>query len=310
MIVAICTHNPRPAYLAETLGALRAQTQPVSDWRLLIIDNASREPLDQTLDLSWHPDARVVREEKLGTAHARHRALREARELKERLVLFVDDDNILANNYIARGLAIAAESPQLGAWGGQLQPRYETPPPEWLNNYKQYLAIWEFDQDREAGQLVSYDDIPPTAGCFIRAEVIEKYLQLVADEPRRLLLGARGSLQLRGEDTDLVLATFDLGLKTGRFTSLALTHIIPDGRLAPAYIANLMHGTLLGTAMLEYIRFKRIPKPSDGLLPRFLQLYRTARLPAHLRTIAFAELRAKREARKLVSDWQKHERRN
>jgi hypothetical protein len=304
LLVAICTHDPRPAFLAETLVALRAQTQPVSDWRLLIVDNASHEPLARNLDLAWHPAARVVREEKLGVAHARLRALHEARDCGESLLLFVDDDNILAEDYISRGLAMASASPRLGAWGGQLLARHETPPPAWIKRYENYLAIWSFSRETVTDHFVGYDAIPPTAGCFLRLAVAERYLELTVADPRRLLLGARGDVQLRGEDTDLVLTAYDLGLAVGRFPELKLTHIIPAGRLTAEYLAGLMHGTLLGFAMLEYIRFGRTPPPPAGnWLRQLIERSRIGRLPSHMRLIATAEFRARQDARRLVHAW-------
>jgi len=305
ILVAICTHNPRPAFLAETLAALRAQTQPIADWRLLIVDNASRDPLSGSLDLSWHPAARIVREEKLGTAHARLCALREARDHGEALLLFVDDDNVLAEDYIARGIAIAAASPRLGAWGGQLLARYETPPTAWIKRYEIYLAIWALASETRTDHFVSYDAIPPTAGCFLRLAVATRYLEITASDPRRLLLGARGDVQLRGEDTDLVLTAYDLGMEVGRFPELKVTHIIPAGRLTADYLSGLMHGTLLGAKMLEYIRFGRIPASQDGnWLSRLVERARVARLPDHMRRIATAESRARQDARRLIGEWQ------
>ena len=60
--VIICTHNPRPDYLRRVLDALKAQTLPKERWELLLIDNASNEPLSGEWDLSWHPHARHIRE--------------------------------------------------------------------------------------------------------------------------------------------------------------------------------------------------------------------------------------------------------
>lgn len=307
MIVALCTHNPRTEYLAETLRALRAQTLPVPEWELLVVDNASRPPLAPALDLAWHPRARVVREERLGTAHARLLALREMLARGHQTLLFVDDDNLLAPDYLTTGLTLGRQHPALGAWGGQLIPRFETPPPPWFRRYQNYLAIWEFSEPRTCAAFHRYDDLPPTAGCFLRDTVAARYLRLVEEDPRRLELGARGSVQLRGEDTDLLLTTYDCALQVGRLPSLRLTHLIPRGRLAPAYVADLLHGTILGTAMLEFLRFGKIPpRPRGGVLPNLVRLWKTSRLPAPLRRIAFAEWRAQRQAPALIATWRRN----
>src|ERR1700758_5251153 len=90
--VVICTHNPRPGYFAKCVEALRSQTLALSSWELVIVDNLSDTPLANCMDLAWHPEARVVREETLGLTPARLRGIRES---QGKLLVFVDDDNVL-----------------------------------------------------------------------------------------------------------------------------------------------------------------------------------------------------------------------
>lgn len=306
LLVIICTHNPKKEYLLETVGALRAQTLLASAWDLLVVDNASSAPIAGWLDLSWHSSSRIVREETLGTAHARHRALREAQANEAYTVLFVDDDNILAPDYLQRGLELGEAWPQIGCWGGQLLPRYETPPAKWAQNYLKYLAITPLVSDRWSNTVYSYDGVPPTAGCFVRPSVWQHYLTLLSRDPRRLTLGARGKVQLRGEDTDLVLTAIDLGLGIGRFAGLVLEHIIPASRLSPHYIASLVEGTAVGIGLLEYIRYNKIPRrPAETWFDRRLLHWRATRLPEPIRSIRLAELRGRATARETVLAWQR-----
>ena len=58
--VVICTHNPRQNYLERTLDSLRAQTLPSHKWELILVDNASREPVADKCDLTWHPRGRHI----------------------------------------------------------------------------------------------------------------------------------------------------------------------------------------------------------------------------------------------------------
>jgi hypothetical protein len=53
--VIICTHNPRPDYLARTLDALRLQTTGMAEWELLLIDNGSHPAVAALTSLTWHP---------------------------------------------------------------------------------------------------------------------------------------------------------------------------------------------------------------------------------------------------------------
>ena len=97
-------------------------------WELLVVDNASEVPLAGRIDLSWHPSARLFREDKLGLTPARLRGIREA---AGNLLVFVDDDNVLAADFLSRTLRVAEEKSFLGAWSGQCHPGFERPPPDW-----------------------------------------------------------------------------------------------------------------------------------------------------------------------------------
>ncbi|MEM9284228.1 MAG: glycosyltransferase family 2 protein, partial [Verrucomicrobiota bacterium] len=108
--VVICTHNPRMDYLYRTLDGLRGQSLPTSEWELVIVDNKSNDPLTRRVDLSWHKVSRVVREQNLGLTPAR---LRGIQETIGDIVVFVDDDNILAESYLSNVLRIHREHPFL-----------------------------------------------------------------------------------------------------------------------------------------------------------------------------------------------------
>ena len=95
--VIVCTHSPRKDHLGRTLDGLRTQTLDRSAWELVLIDNASKEPLAGWVDLSWHPNARIVEESVLGVTPARMRGIAES---VGNLLIFVDDDNVLAADYL------------------------------------------------------------------------------------------------------------------------------------------------------------------------------------------------------------------
>lgn len=49
----------------------------MTKWEFLLVDNASDVSLSSLWDISWHPNARHMREEELGVAIARRRGMRE-----------------------------------------------------------------------------------------------------------------------------------------------------------------------------------------------------------------------------------------
>lgn len=123
--VIVCTHNPRLDYIQCTLESIRDQRSlDQQSWELIVVDNASDQPVAEHVDLSWHPAARVLVEKHLGLIHARFTGFHAA---SGEVLLYVDDDNVLAPDYLHQVLAVVGQAPKLGAVGGKSLPRYELP---------------------------------------------------------------------------------------------------------------------------------------------------------------------------------------
>ncbi len=100
----VCTHNPRTDYFDRCVAALMGQTLAPERWELLVVDNVCAPEIASSLDLSWHARARIVREETLGLTPARLRGIQEA---SAALLVFVDDDNVPAPDYLEVALRVA-----------------------------------------------------------------------------------------------------------------------------------------------------------------------------------------------------------
>src|SRR5262249_33546461 len=96
--VAICAYNAR-ARIHRALDALAA-VEYTGPWEVLVVDNASTDGTAEHV-MRWAsrlPALRVLSEPEPGVAYARRRAL----ESSERdFVCFVDDDNLVAPDYLA-----------------------------------------------------------------------------------------------------------------------------------------------------------------------------------------------------------------
>lgn len=251
--VIICTHNPRPDYLSRVLEALDAQTLSKDLWELLVIDNASEKILSTEIDLSWHPNSRHIREEQLGLTPARIRGIKES---VAEILVFVDDDNVLDDDYLEVTLKISKDYPFIGAWGGQIRPEFEVTPPEWIKPYLGMLAIREFDRDTWSNFLSNYDCVPCGAGICIHRSVVEKYFQMTKNDNRRLRFGTNANNFLRCEDIDLALTACDIGLGMGQFKSLKLLHLLPKNRLQESYLLKLAEGNGYSVTILDSFRGK------------------------------------------------------
>jgi hypothetical protein len=282
--VIICTHNPRKDYLTRTLDALKAQTLPKEQWELLLIDNASAEPLAGQRDLSWHPGARHIREETLGLTPARLRGIREA---GAELLVFVDDDNVLAPDYLEQAVHIGHQRPYFGMWGGACLPEYETPPPDWAKPYMNYFALFRVPRTVWSN-LKSNATRPVGAGMCIRRQIAKEYASVVATDPLRLLLDRKGT-QLTGcGDDDMAYVCVNMGFATARCSCLSLKHLIPASRFEINYMARMVEGTAYSSTILAAIHSepsleieKAVPAMRRSLLLRLI-----CRIQARLEAMA------------------------
>jgi glycosyltransferase involved in cell wall biosynthesis len=297
--VAICTHNPRTHYLARVLEALREQTLEREEWELLLVDNASSVVLADAWDLSWHPQARHIREDNIGLTNARLRAIGEA---IGDVVVFVDDDNVLAADYLAECKRIGMEMAFLGSWGGQQLGEYEVEPAGWMEPYLGYLPVRIFNYARWSNVPTSMETVPVGAGMCVRSGVARFWSDIVRNDSARRSLGRIGSGMGAAEDTDLGMTAYDAGLGTGQFASLRLVHLIPKERLETDYLVRLVEGITYSRSFLHRMRFRPhfIP-PNDvfykfsSLLRKGVREYRLWRLPPEVRKIERARMRGERE---------------
>jgi hypothetical protein len=244
--VCVCTHDPRRDVLAIAMAALARQTARGA-FAVTVVDNASVPALG-VRELAPLAGAgiphRLVRERRLGNAYARARALAET---DAPIAVFVDDDNELAADYLARALAILGTDRSLGVIGGRLLRAPDLEVPGWLEPLRSYIGIR--DDAAAAVTEVVRDSwsiaVPPSAGMAMRREVAALYVELATAGEGAALAGigrvGRGDL---GSCEDLLLARLAhrVGLACGYRPELSLVHHIDPARLQLGYVMRLMFG--------------------------------------------------------------------
>lgn len=297
--VILCTHNPRAAYLDRTLASLRAQTLDKTQWEFVLVDNHSESPLADRIDLSWHPRARVVREDELGLTPAR---LRGVAETREPILIFVDDDNDLDPAYLTAAAQIAETCPHLGAWGGECLGEFETAVPAWAEPYLCYLAIREVARATWGNQY-DYNLVPVGAGMCVRRSVAEAYARDTRQNTRRRELDRRGNQLVSGGDSDLAFTAIDQGLGIGLFPSLKLKHLMPAGRLDPAYLERLLEGIAFSSVIVLKLHGVPIAPPIQSRLSRWVHDYKISRQPAAVKQLERARDRGRQRAFAQLQAW-------
>ena len=289
--VIICTHNPRREYLERSLAGLAAQTLARDRWELVLVDNASKPPLSAWFDASRTPQPQLIEETQLGLTHAR---LRGVSETTGEIIVFVDDDNVLAPDYLEQAEAIGSEWPRLGTWGGQTLPEWEATPPEWTRRYWNWIGVRELERDLWSNLRNDMRSAPFGAGMCVRRAVAETYARELSSDELRRSLGRTGTQLIGSEDSDLAFTACDLGLGNGIFTRLKLTHIIPRLRLDERYLLRLVESLTYSNTLLMLAHGVAAPIPSRA--QRFLQFYQSLFIEQRARRFDSARSRGRKKA--------------
>lgn len=246
--VIICTHNPRPDFFQRVINALKNQTLETSQWEIIIVDNASTEPLEGNWDISWHPHARCVRELAIGLTPARLRGICEA---NGEILLFVDDDCELHLEYLENVLAIDKLHPSLGTWGGQCHPEFEVTPEDWMKEFWGHWTIRIFNKEQWSNDYDRDSSMPWGAGICVRSQVAKEYLVKTKGDAFLCSLGRTADRLLSCEDLFMVICGQSLNLGFGIFPQLKLNHLIPKNRITEKYLLRAVEGHAYSWLLLK-----------------------------------------------------------
>jgi glycosyltransferase involved in cell wall biosynthesis len=289
--VIICTHNPRMDCLNRVLSALKLQSFPLDKWELLVVDNASDRILKDVVDLEWHPNARHLREERLGKIYALMTGFRES---QSELIITFDDDTIPAGDYLEKAVTISSNWSRLGAWGGQVNLEFDGAIPEWTREYWWCFGDRHFNTDHWANLHYLNESTPCGGGMCLRRCVALKYMEETKRDPLRQTLGRFGKGVGGSEDSDLALVSCDLGLGTGTFAGLCVTHIVQASRVQEPYLLKLYEGIAYSGLILKALR-NQLPKTRRlraRLLDRLIALGKPARTRRFMAAASRGEARA------------------
>jgi hypothetical protein len=262
------------------LEALRNQTLPKDRWELIVVDDASKQPLvadqgprDKTskglkgevlIDLSWHPNAKLVEtdaeREGIGLVSARLRGFELGRG---DVFVFVDQDNALRPDYLQGVADIAVEYPHIGTWGGQILLKFDEPekaPDSWLRSA---LCTRELQHDIWTNVIDHHESTPWGAGLCARREVLDIYRQRVLANPMRRLLDPTPRRAGFGGDSDLSYSGCCAGYGKGVFQRLALDHLIPVGRCSDQYLVKTSETNGYSTVLHGFVEHGKTTPPRN-----------------------------------------------
>ncbi len=237
--VILSTFNPRRDLFDRVVDAVARQTAPHDKFELIVVDNNSAPPLSsEDIERRFANRFALVREPRQGLVHARAAGIAAS---AADLFCFVDDDNILEEDYLETALRIAADEPDLGVFGGRAIAAPEKPIGPGLAAFLPYFGV----NDQGDRALTGAGDrlgpwTPIGAGLCARRVVAEAFGAFA--ERSQDALGRTGRSLMSGEDTLFSLFAHQAGLKAGYRPALSLQHVMTADRLTMAYLARLMEG--------------------------------------------------------------------
>lgn len=230
--IAICTWN-RAAMLDRILGSLRAlHVPPGHDWEVLVVNNNCTDDTDAVLERhARHLPLRRTFEPVLGIAHARNRALAEARG---ELILWTDDDMAVPVDWLRHYLAAAERFPAASLFGGPIRPWFadDVPP-----------AVQQFmhSNERLLSSMFGVIDFGPEVRPLASGEVFfSGNMALRTAAARRFRFDGRfGRVGreglLGGEETLFLQQMLEAGEHGVWVGTAAAEHYIPAERLTRSY---------------------------------------------------------------------------
>ncbi|NEQ49713.1 MAG: EAL domain-containing protein [Leptolyngbya sp. SIO3F4] len=221
-------------------------------WEVIVCDNNSYDrTADVVADYQQHwPQKTPLRYcfiAEQGAAFARQRGVVEAHG---KIVAFLDDDNIPADDWLSKIQHFAQAHPQAGAFGSQIHGDFHGDLPEGFEHIACFLAIVE-----RGSQPHLYNPkskiLPPAAGLAVRRAA---WLEAV---PNRLFLNHKGkSAGLASEDLEALLHIQKAGWEIWYNADMVVTHQIPGQRLQREYLVTLLRCVGLSRFYIRWLGTK------------------------------------------------------
>ena len=244
--VVICCHNSQ-GRIERTLQAL---SECRGDFAIeaILVDNASTDDTVEEARSVWNRlrnpfDLRITSETTPGKAFAQRTGTKEARN---ELIVFCDDDNWLAPDYLIVTKQILSD-PRIGAASGQAEPVFEGEAPTFAYSHGNWLAL--------GIQSLHTEDVTDTvgylwgAGMAVRRADLMKIFECPA---LPILSGPSGVLSIaRGEDNELCWAITGLGKRLIYDERLKIQHFMPRERLTMEYLRKRATVTVNWDAAVE-----------------------------------------------------------
>jgi len=231
--IIICTYN-NARQLRDALAGIAAQRLgDGTALEIVVVDNNCTDDTAAVVDAfaSANPalNARLVREARQGLTPARQCGVVNS---TADWLAFVDDDCVLAPDWIEQALGFARQNPRCGAIGGRVILSYESPPDSYMHRYEWLMGHQDFGDDPQpVPSLVG-------AGMMLRRSAL-----VDSGWVEKPLLGDRvANRMVSGGDVEIGLRIAAKNWELWYVPRCRLDHRIPKKRMRDGHLRRLAFG--------------------------------------------------------------------
>jgi GT2 family glycosyltransferase len=261
--VAICTYR-RYELLEKCLESLKNQTQPLSDFRIIIVDN-SLQPKEGAIfrdHIQGFPCLDYYITNQAGIAFARTFAVEHT---DTEYIAFIDDDSIANKDWVEKIIkAINRHKPNLGAVGGKVLPIWTLEKPDWLpESMLGTLAIIDWG-DQECNIDESYGNWLVSTNIAYNVEAVKSIHGF------RKELGRNQGNMVCHEELDLHNRLKKAGYNIIYCPELIVNHRVHENRINKDFMCDLMFSEGYSRGIMEELEgdyFKDTFSTFDRLFP-------------------------------------------
>ena len=243
--ILVCCYNPNQKIFSRLLTAISAfhQSSPVHE--VILIDNNSDIPLKSigfVIDFinSGH-NRKLIVEKKPGLTNSRILGIKEA---KYDWVIFFDDDNEPASDYLNKLNKCIFQYPNVACWGpGTISVDFIiNKHQKWLNAYKSTFQERSIKKCIIDNQAWWQDHYPFGTGLVVNKKVALEYIYRIT-EGVYSLADRKGNLLSSGGDVQMVLTAISMGFSVGIHPEIRLNHLIGASKVTNRYLIQHAFGT-------------------------------------------------------------------
>lgn len=238
--VVICCHDAA-GRIHHLLRSLALQDPPLTDARILCVDNASSDNTAGAVAAceSWFAPGvlKVVTEPRPGKCHALNTGVNAA---TGRIVAFADDDVNLSARWFS-ALVTAFDDPGVHAVGGRILPAWDGPVPSWVTP-----AVLRFTPIHDLGaRPVDYD---PWTALPVGANWAVRKSALTAVGLFDPWLGRQPGGYFGSEESDRALALIEAGGRIRYVPDMTAFHPMTRGAATRRHLVNRAYVQGIGAA--------------------------------------------------------------